>query len=80
LVLNLCFCIGKSIQVPLMATTMVLTFSTSALAASTVSSLAAAVLGDRLGSRLSERRFRTFLQWFLVCMVIALLFRAACTA
>lgn len=77
LALNLCFCLGKCIQVGLMAVELPPTATPLAIVSGCLGSLAAYAIGDRLAGRFSEETFRRLLRNFLMAMVAALLFRAA---
>lgn len=76
LALNLCFCLGKFIQVGLMSLEYPAQATPLAVVGGCAGSLAAYVAGDRLAGRFAESAFRKLLQAFLVLMVVTLLVRA----
>jgi len=77
--LNLCFALGKAIQVGLICMTSVPHISLAALAFGIAASLAAYYVGNGLASHFSEARFREMLRYFLAIMIGALIVRAAAT-
>ncbi|WP_245001980.1 TSUP family transporter [Cupriavidus pinatubonensis] len=77
MVLNLCFALGKTIQIGLLQMSGAPAISITALAAGTMASGASYLVGDRVASRFSETKFRELLRCFLMAMVGALLLRAA---
>lgn len=78
LALNLCFALGKLIQIALMARLPMDGLDARAVLAGTAVSLAGYWQGDRLAGRFSEAAFRAGLRGFLAMMVLALLARALC--
>lgn len=75
LALNLCFALGKGIQLALTAWSWPEAASGVALLVCTTASLAAYFAGHRLAGRFDEARFRRLLRNFIVCMVAGLLVR-----
>lgn len=76
LALNLCFCIGKAIQVGLTASAAPSQVTGTALGFCTVAGVMAYRVGDRWAARFSDRAFARLLRAFLGCMVLALVARA----
>ncbi|MFT3665455.1 sulfite exporter TauE/SafE family protein [Piscinibacter sp.] len=77
IVLNLCFFLGKSIQVGLISLTGTLGLTSPAmLLASTAVGLGGFIAGNALAGRLLEATFRRALNSFLIVIVVALLLRA----
>lgn len=78
LVLNVCFFLGKSIQIALMvASGATSQASPAVLSAAAVVSLLLFMAGNGLSGRFPEAAFRRALNGFLTLMVVALLARAA---
>lgn len=75
--LNVCFALGKAIQVSLMALAGPPQVSPAALGIGTSACLLAYYLGDAASSRFSDALFRRLLRYFLVVIVAALAVRAA---
>ncbi|MDZ7863111.1 TSUP family transporter [Acidovorax sp.] len=73
--LNVCFALGKGIQLALTAWSWPAAASGVALLVCTTASLAAYFAGHRLAGRFDEARFRRLLRNFIVCMVAGLLVR-----
>lgn len=80
LALNVCFALGKGIQLALTALTWPAAAGGWPLLACTTASLAAYAAGNHLAGRFDEERFRRWLRNFIVCMVAGLLVRAAVLA
>lgn len=76
LALNVCFALGKSIQIGLMAWAWPASATVTAMASGTLASLMAYWAGHRFAGRFPDAHFRRMLRNFLVCMVIALLVRS----
>lgn len=74
--LNLCFALGKAIQLGVMSMTDLPQVSPAALALGTVASGAAFHVGNGMAGRFSEARFRELLRYFLMVMIGALIVRA----
>lgn len=77
LALNLCFGLGKAIQVSLMSMAAPASVNALVLAAGTAASLLGYYAGDSLAGRFSDQSFRRLLRHFLLCMIGALMIRAA---
>lgn len=77
LALNLCFCIGKAIQVGLTASSAPPLATGPALAWGTAACVLAYAAGDRWAGKFPERTFLFLLRGFLVLMVLALVARAS---
>ncbi len=75
LALNLCFALGKGVQLSLTAGSWPEGASGVALLACTTASLAGYFAGHRLAGRFDEARFRRLLRNFIVCVVAGLLVR-----
>jgi uncharacterized membrane protein YfcA len=76
LALNVCFALGKGIQIALMALAWPVCASGAALALCSGASLLAYAAGHRAAGRYAEDHFRRLLRNFIVCMVAALGVRA----
>jgi uncharacterized membrane protein YfcA len=77
LALNLCFGLGKAIQVGMMSLDMPAGATPGGIALGTAASLLAYVAGDAWAGRFSEETFRAGMRWFLLCMSAVLVARAA---
>jgi uncharacterized protein len=80
LALNLCFAIGKTIQISLTATAMLPPVTVAYLVWGIVASVAAYVAGTRLAGRFSEDGFRHALNLFLYLMACVIGYRAIAQA
>jgi uncharacterized membrane protein YfcA len=74
--LNLCFLVGKAVQLTLMAALGVVDVPVGLATAIVAVCLAAYALGNMLGGRWSEQAYRRGLTVFLAAMVVALVLRA----
>jgi len=74
--LNACFALGKAIQVVLMRAVGLPQISWLALGVGTLVGIVAFYLGNAVGNKFSESRFRRVLRYFLVAIVSALILRA----
>ena len=77
LALNVCFALGKTIQISLMALHWPPSASFSSLAAGVAASLSTYWAGDRLAGRYPQAQFQRLFRSFVFCMVFTLLIRAA---
>lgn len=74
--LNICFAMGKGIQLVLTALAWPTAASSMPLLACTAASMLAYATGHQLSGRFDETRFRRLLRNFVVCMVAGLFVRA----
>jgi len=74
--LNVCFALGKTIQIGLMQASGLPSVSWLALGAGTAASMLAFHLGDAMASRFPEARFRIAFRCFLLAISATLLLRA----
>lgn len=80
LALNLCFAVGKSIQVLLLTVAMPIPVSGMQITSAVGVSLVGYLGGNHLAGKYSEQTFRLFLNIFLYCMAFALIMRVAFVA
>jgi uncharacterized membrane protein YfcA len=74
--LNICFALGKSIQIGLLIIVAPVAVSLEFLAASVLMSLLAFRIGDRIAGRLSEAGFQAWLRIFLLAIATLLVIRS----
>lgn len=80
LALNLCFAIGKTVQILLIALFIPVTVSWAHIGLAVLSSSLGFSVGDRFGGQWSEEKFRRGLFVFLLIMAAAMAVRAASIA
>jgi uncharacterized membrane protein YfcA len=74
--LNICFALGKSIQIGLLIIVAPVAVSLELLAAGVLMSLLAFRIGDRIAGRLSEAGFQAWLRIFLLAIATLLVIRS----
>lgn len=80
LALNLCFSVGKAIQIGALAQASSQLLSLPLLSLATIFSIGGYMIGNRFGGRFSELAYRRHLTTFLYAMAIFLLCRAVWSA